>query len=81
MDHVEFWSIKRVIEVVGLSKSEVYRQVREGLFPKANSYRSNNRRFWLSHEVKAWQQAQIDKDVPELRDGLPQDEFEALLAD
>lgn len=81
MQHVEFWSLTRVTEVTGISKSEIYRSIKAGTFPASHAYKCNIRRFWLSHEVKAWQQSQLDVDVPELRDGLPQDDFESLLVE
>ena len=81
MQHVEFWSLVRVAEVVGLSKSTIYGLMKTGQFPQSNCYRfSDKRRFWLSHEVKAWQQAQLDREVAEITAGLPQDDFESLLA-
>ena len=82
MQHVEFWSLRRVVEVTGCSKSEVYRLMRIDLFPKSNAYRATpKKRFWLSHEIKEWQQAQLDKQVDAIMAGLPKDDFESLLSE
>lgn len=66
---IEFWGTRRVLEIVGLSKSELYRLMAEGDFPKPRKYRGKEKNFWPSSEVVAWQRAQIGDD-----------EFEALLA-
>ena len=67
------------LEVCGISKSEVYRRIKDGTFPRSHAFKCNARRFWMSHEIKAWQQSQLDHEVPELKYGIPQDDFEALL--
>ncbi|WP_085810978.1 AlpA family phage regulatory protein [Sphingomonas sp. TZW2008] len=60
---MEFWRLPRVIEVTGLSKSEIYRLIRLGTFPAPHAYReSPSRRFWVSTEVQHWQAAQIGQD-------------------
>ena len=65
---VEFWRMKRVSEVTGLSKSEVYRRVEAGCFPKPRKYPDSHMDFWISVEVIEWQ-----------RDVVGADEFDALL--
>lgn len=54
---VEFWPLKTVVQKVGLSKTEIYRRVAENRFPASRSYNDGGmRKFWLSSEVKAWQE-------------------------
>jgi predicted DNA-binding transcriptional regulator AlpA len=82
-DHsLEFWRLPRVIEVTGLSKTEIYRRAAEGQFPKPRPYRDiPNKRFWISTEVQRWQAKQVGEDewfallgaAPEL------DEYDDLL--
>lgn len=58
---LEFWSLKTVVERVGLSKSEIYRREADGRFPKRRGYRGDGaKKFWTSTEVRAWQLAQLD---------------------
>lgn len=65
---IEFWSLKRVLQAVGLSKSEIYRQISDGRFPGSRAYLDNpHKKFWLSTEIRQWQRRQIG------------DDFEALL--
>lgn len=65
--HAEFWNLKRVVEVTGVSKTEIYRQMNLGLFPKSNGYRDTpKKRFWLSNDIKQWQQEQFAKRRPEI---------------
>lgn len=81
MHRVEFWSLTRVVEVTGISKSEVYRRVKLGQFPRSHKYRDGERRrFWISTEIMAWQQEQIDFYLPGLHpsSGSPS-EFDDLL--
>jgi len=57
-DDIEFWPMKVVVQKVGLSKTEIYRRAAEGTFPKSRDYRDGGiRKFWLSTEVRAWQDA------------------------
>lgn len=68
---IEFWPMRTVLQRVGLSKSEIYRQINSGLFPAGRSYKDNpKKKFWLSNEVVAWQAKQV---------GIGVDDFEALL--
>lgn len=77
--HAEFWSLKRVVEVTGVSKTEVYRQMNLGLFPKSNGYRDTpKKRFWLSNDIKQWQQEQFAKRRPEIDAEIDSD-FDELL--
>lgn len=66
-EDIEFWRMPTVIAKVGLSKSEIYRRIKIGTFPKARPYPgSPGRRFWVSTEVCAWQQAILDDKVDKL---------------
>ncbi len=77
--HAEFWNLKRVVELTGISKSEVYRQMRLGLFPKSNSYRDTpKKRFLLSNDIKRWQQEQFAKRRHEI-DAEIDEEFDEFL--
>jgi len=63
--HTEFWPLARVLEISGISKSELYRLIRAEQFPASHGYtHSPKRRFWMSHEVKAWQERQIGAPLP-----------------
>lgn len=60
-EDVEFWPLPTVQQRVGLSRSEIYRQMAAGQFPQSRSYRHcTSRKFWLSTEVRRWQSEQID---------------------
>lgn len=66
---VEFLRLPSVQAATGLSRSEIYRRVREGRFPKPRGYAdAPSRKFWTSIEVERWQ-----------RDQVGDDDFEALL--
>ena len=66
---IEFLPLKTVVQRVGLSKSEIYRQIEAGKFPRSRAYKDNARkRFWLSTEVQNWQRDQVG------------DEFDVLLS-
>ena len=55
-DDVEFWRLEIVIAKTGYSKTEIYRRMKEGAFPRSHSYADGTaKRFWLSTEVRAWQ--------------------------
>jgi len=77
-DDVEFWPLKTVIQKVGLSRTEIYRQQSLGKFPRSRSYRNNpGRRFWLSTEVRHWQAEEVEG-APVLQPGLDP-ELEGLI--
>lgn len=60
VEDLEFWPLKVVVKKVGLSKTEIYRRIAEGRFPQSRSYRDGGmRKFWLSTEIRDWQQALI----------------------
>ena len=66
-EDIEFWRLPTVIAKVGLSKTEIYRRISKGSFPKARPYPgSPGKRFWVSTEVRAWQQAILDQQFAEL---------------
>lgn len=64
---VEFWRLPVVLQATGLSKSDIYRRIAEGRFPKARKYEGTSKSFWVSVEVMRWQRDQLG------------DDFEALL--
>lgn len=65
-----FLRLPDVVALVGLSKSEVYRQIAAGQFPPNRRYpRNAARRFWLESEIRSW-----------MRSTLAQgDDFDSLL--
>lgn len=69
-DDVEFWPLGTVIQKVGLSRSEIYRQVLAGTFPGSRTYRNNpTRKFWVSTDVRHWQAEQLEApSAPQLDD-------------
>ncbi len=80
MTETQFLSLARVIELVGISRSEIYRQIKAGSFPQSRAYKDlEKRRFWLSSEIKAWQQGQLGADGLNLRTNDVADEFDGLL--
>lgn len=77
--HAEFWPLTRVQEVTGLSKTTLYELMKTGKFPRSHSYQfTDKRRFWLSSDVKRWQQEQMLDRRPELEVEIDSD-FDALL--
>jgi predicted DNA-binding transcriptional regulator AlpA len=75
---IVFWRIQTVIDAVGLSKSEIYRQIRRGAFPKPRLYPGmRNKAFWIASEVEHWQLTAIGRSVPK-REAV--DDFAELLA-
>lgn len=56
---VQFWRLPRVMETVGLSKSEIYRRMPLGQFPRSEKYQGTEISYWLSTEVRAWQLHQL----------------------
>lgn len=78
----ELWRLPRVIEVTGLSKTEIYRRIGQGQFPKARPYKDiPNKRFWVSTEVQRWQAEQVGEDEwAALLNGVRErDEYDTLL--
>jgi predicted DNA-binding transcriptional regulator AlpA len=62
-EEVQFWRLKKVVEMVGLSRAEIYRRIAYGRFPASRRYGDGGSRvFWLSTEIKAWQQSLIGED-------------------
>ncbi|KXU30922.1 hypothetical protein A0J57_13960 [Sphingobium sp. 22B] len=56
-EDIEFWPIRKVIQAVGLSKTEIYRRIADNRFPPSRRYGDGSKRcFWLSTEIKAWQE-------------------------
>lgn len=78
----EFWRLPRLLQVTGLSRSEIYRRINEGTFPRSHPYRHAPKiRFWISTEVQRWQAEQvgIDEWIALTAARLPVDEYDALL--
>ncbi|KFG91871.1 putative transcriptional regulator [Sphingobium herbicidovorans NBRC 16415] len=58
LEETEFWPLRKVLQRVGLSKTEIYRRIAENRFPTGRSYGDGGKKkFWLSTEIKAWQDA------------------------
>lgn len=68
---IQFWPIGKVVEVTGLSKTEIYRRVRKGAFPASRAYPDSVRVFWTSAEIETWQRNCL---------AMKTEEFEALLS-
>jgi len=47
---------KRVLEIIPISRTTLYRMEKAGTFPKS-TYISPNRRVWFEDEITAWQNA------------------------
>lgn len=60
--HIEFWRLKKVIDVTGLSKSEIYRRMELGSFPQPKKYPDSNMNYWVSKQVVEWQRAILGAD-------------------
>ena len=61
---VEFWPLDTVRQKVGLSRSEIYRQISLDQVPASRSYRNcAGRKFWLSTDVRRWQAEQLGAPV------------------
>lgn len=54
--------MKKVCEVTGLSKSEIYRRVEAGTFPKPRTYPDSIMKYWPSVAVVAWQRSVFGED-------------------
>jgi prophage regulatory protein len=55
-----FIRLPRVEERTGLSRSEIYRRMREGTFPQSHKLGSKTT-VWLDADIDAWIEAQIAK--------------------
>lgn len=59
-----FLRIAEVIDIVGLSRSEIYRLMRRDSFPRPIKISADSRRnapaLWVSGEVRSWMQARVD---------------------
>lgn len=65
---VEFWRLKQVSAVSGLSKTEIYRRVETGRFPAPRKYPDSIMNYWISVDILNWQ-----------RQVVGEDEFDALM--
>lgn len=61
-EDIRFWRLPDVQERVGLSKTEIYRRMKDtdpaaNPFPASRGYRGADKtgKFWLSTDVRAWQ--------------------------
>lgn len=72
-----FLRLPSVSAKVGLTKSEIYRRMRAGTFPRNYPYRrAAQQRFWLLSELEEWMAEELDhasgrysEDVEELIGG------------
>lgn len=55
----QFLRMPQVIQQVGLSRSEIYRQIAGGRFPAPRKYPSSRKSYWLSTEVRDWQESAL----------------------
>ena len=61
---LRFLRLREVREIVGLSKSEIYRRVAEKRFPAPRPYRDTPTiKFWLSTDIDEWQRQQLGEAV------------------
>jgi predicted DNA-binding transcriptional regulator AlpA len=58
-DDIEFWPLQRVVQITGLSRSEIYRRQKESSFPRARPYKNSSRVFWVSSDVREWMRGQL----------------------
>lgn len=57
----EFLRIAKVLSKTGFSRSELYRQIAAGNFPRGRAYPGQKITFWLLSEVRAWQAQQLSR--------------------
>ncbi len=58
----DFLRLPDVMKRSGLSKSEIYRRIQEGTFPKSHAYatrRVGKSVFWLASELRQWQKREV----------------------
>lgn len=58
-DNEEFLRIDRVLELTGLSRRQLYRDIAAGGFPRGRNYPGKKITFWLLSEVREWQRDQL----------------------
>jgi len=63
---IQFWRMKRVSEVTGLSKSEIYRRIEAGQFPLPRKYPDSTMNFWPSNVVTGWMMSIMGDSFEEL---------------
>ena len=59
IEDIEFWSIDRVVEGQGISKSTRYTLVRKNLAPQPVNTTAK-RKAWIKNEIMAYRQSLID---------------------
>ena len=52
-DDEEFWRIPIVKEKTGMSKTDIYRKIQQGSFPRSHR-RSHRVAVWFATEVREW---------------------------
>lgn len=62
-EHEELAPIKRVIDMVGLSKTTIYRMIADGTFPKPVMV--GRRALWPVSRIHAWARMQVEADPDE----------------
>lgn len=62
----EFWRLATVKQRVGLSKTEIYRRIERGEFPRSRAYPGSRLVYWLSDEIAAWQHQVVGDPFAEL---------------
>lgn len=61
MSFVKFLNLREVKVLTNLSKSGIYKKIKEKTFPSQVHLGENARRCgWVEHEIQEWMQAQID---------------------
>ena len=51
--------LSQVLELVPMSKSSIYRDMRSGLFPLP--IKQGEKVFWLKSEIETWLQSKLDE--------------------
>ena len=60
-DNVRILRLKQVATMVGLAKSSIYRKIQEGTFPSPIKLGGARASGWLSTEVVAWIEYQVQR--------------------
>jgi prophage regulatory protein len=55
----DFWRLEKVKEVTGLSKTTIYRRIKDGSFPDSRPYRHLTAVFWLESDIREWQRREV----------------------
>lgn len=60
-DNVRILRLKQVATMVGLAKTSIYRKIQEGTFPSPIKLGGARASGWLSTEVAAWIEYQVQR--------------------